>query len=127
MHKQGWPAIEAACLHCMALLCIQLDYGGFRTILFFCLVCGLLEKKDAKKMRIVLYSRFYNIPGFSDPVTYICIYIFVVFKGMTHKQNKLLMHVKGLGQAIRARTEVCGKKLNIIRRCGYILRRRGYG
>ena len=35
-----------ASLHCMALLCIQLDYVViFTGPFFFCLVCGLLEKK----------------------------------------------------------------------------------
>ena len=34
-----------ACLHCMALLCIQLDHVMVSGPLFVCLVCGLLEKK----------------------------------------------------------------------------------
>ena len=37
---------QAACLHCMALLGIQLDYVEVSGKTFSCLVCGLLEQKN---------------------------------------------------------------------------------
>ena len=60
-----WPlpdlikiGVQAACLHWMALLGIQLDYVEVSGQHFFCLVyvCGPLEKKNKKNRRWVGYG-----------------------------------------------------------------------
>jgi hypothetical protein len=41
VHIATWDA----CLYCMALLCIQLNYVVVSGQFFFCLLCGTLEKE----------------------------------------------------------------------------------
>ena len=55
----AWHGYLDACLHCVALLCIQLDSmmvsGKF---LFSCLVCGPLEKSEVKQLNNLIYGGF---------------------------------------------------------------------
>ena len=58
--------VQAASLHCMALLCIWLDYVVVFGPFFFCLVCGPLERKKTSEERTT--SQFNITDGLFGPV-----------------------------------------------------------